>query len=242
MSHTVHRLHLASVKLLGRFNPPTYLDTRIDVYAYLVVNGSDVVLIDTGVGEDNEYIDRTFEPRRTPIAEELARFGLVTTDVNFLVNSHLHFDHCGNNQLFPSAEIFVQSRELSIASTPRYTVTEWFDYDGARMNAVSGEVEITPGIKLLPSPGHTPGHQSVLVETVDGNILVAAQAAYTADEYQRGGDPAEQAHEGLEDQYLRSISKLKSVAADAVYFSHDRTAGMQHEAPKPRVGRTVSRE
>ena len=224
MSHSVHRLHLASVKLLGRFNPPTYLDSRVDVYAYLVIAGSDIVLIDTGVGEGNEYIERRFEPRRTPIAAELARFGLETSDVNLLVNSHLHFDHCGSNQLFPKAEIFVQSSELSIALTPRYTVIEWFDYDGARINALSGDKEISTGIRILSSAGHTPGHQSVLIETVNGNVLVAAQAAYTADEYQRGGDPAEQAHKGLEEQYLQSISQLKSVAAKEVYFSHDDVA------------------
>jgi glyoxylase-like metal-dependent hydrolase (beta-lactamase superfamily II) len=211
---------MARVNLAGQFNPPSYLDGRIDVYAYLVVTETDVLLIDTGVGEGNEYIERTFEPRRTPIAEELARFGVETADVNLLVNSHLHFDHCGNNRLFPGAEIFVQADELSAARTTRYTVTEWFDYEGARISPVSGDMEIREGIKLLSSPGHTPGHQSVLIETVSSNILIAAQAAFTADEYQRGGDAA-QAHEGLEAQYLRSISKLKSVAADGVYFSHD---------------------
>ena len=220
---------MASVNLQGQFNPPTYLDTRIDVYAYLVIMGSSVLLLDTGVGQGNEYIERTFRPRRTPIAEELARFGLETTDVNLLVNSHLHFDHCGNNQLFPNAEIFVQSNELLIAHTPNYTVGEWFDYEGARMNTVSGDKEISAGIRLLSSPGHTPGHQSVLVETVNGNVLIAAQAAYTADEYRRGGDPVDQAHKGLEEQYLQSISHLKSVAAEEVYFSHDVEAATLHE-------------
>ena len=220
MSRSVHRLHMASVNLAGQFNPPTYLDSRIQVYAYLVITESDVLLVDTGVGEGNEYIERTFEPRRTPIAEELARFGLETQDVNLLVNSHLHFDHCGNNRLFPGAEIFVQAKELSVARTTRYTVAEWFDYESASLNAVSGDMEIGEGIRLLSSPGHTPGHQSVLIESVSGNILVAAQAAFTADEYQRGGDVA-QAHEGLAAQYLRSISELRSVTADRVYFSHD---------------------
>jgi len=54
-----------------------------------------------------------------------------------------------------------------------------------------------------------------------GNILIAAQAAYTADEYQRGGDPEEQAHAGFADHYVRSISRLKSIAAKEVHFSHD---------------------
>lgn len=235
MSRSVHRLHMASVNLAGQFNPPTFLDTRIEVYAYLAITETDVLLIDTGIGEGNEYIERTFEPRRTPIAEELARFGLETADVNLLVNSHLHFDHCGNNRLFPGAEIFVQADELSVARTTRYTVAEWFDYEGARLNAVSGDMEISEGIKLLSSPGHTPGHQSVLIETASGNILVAAQAAFTADEYQRGGDAA-QAHEGLAAEYLRSVSKLKSVAADRVYFSHDdRTEFVEPDLePKPR--------
>ena len=219
MSHSVHRLHMASVN---------YLEIRIDVYAYLVIAKSDVLLIDTGVGEGNGYIERIYEPCRTPIADELARYGLLTTDVSLVVNSHLHFDHCGNNQLFPGAEIFVQADELSAARTPKYTVTEWFDYDGARLNSVSGDMEITAGVKLLSSPGHTPGHQSVLVETDGGNILVAAQAAYTAEEYQQGGDVT-QAHEGLEEQYLRTISQLKSVAAHEVYFSHDSTAAKLHE-------------
>lgn len=205
-----------------------YLENRIDVYAYLVVTTSEVLLIDTGVGEGNKYIERIYQPCRTPIADELARYGLVTKDVDLIINSHLHFDHCGNNHLFPSAEIFVQANELLAARTPRYTVREWFDYDGARLNTVSGDMEITAGVKLLATPGHTPGHQSVLVETDSGNTLVAAQAAYTAEEYRQGGDVA-QAHEGLEKQYLHTISRLKSVAAQEVYFSHDSTVAKLDE-------------
>jgi glyoxylase-like metal-dependent hydrolase (beta-lactamase superfamily II) len=215
---------MASVNLQGQFNPPSYLDTRIDVYAYLVLTGSDVLLIDTGVGEGNDHIESRFEPRRTPITEELERFGIAATDVTMVVNSHLHFDHCGNNRLFSNAEIFVQEKELEIARAIVYTVLKWFDYGGARLNPVSGDVQISTGITLLSTPGHTPGHQSVLVETTNGNVLIAAQAAFSADEYQRGGDAAEQAHEGLEEQYLQSISRLKSVSAETVYFSHDAEA------------------
>ena len=176
------------------------------------------------MGEGNAHIERTFEPRRTPLAAELARFELQTADVSMLVNSHLHFDHCGNNRLFPDAEIFVHANELSIASTPRYTVTGWFNYEGARITPVSEDTEISPGVTLIQSPGHTPGHQSILVETAGGRTLIAAQAAYTADEYRRGGDPAEQAHEGLNEQYVQSILRLKSLDAQRVYFSHDTAA------------------
>lgn len=221
MTSSIHRLRLASVKLQGKFNPPTYLDTRIDVYAYLVKSNADVLLIDTGIGEGNEYIERTFAPRRSSISRELARHGVEPEDVRWVVNSHLHFDHCGNNRQFPNAEIFVQEQELETARTTLHTVRDWFDYEEARLVSVSGDLEITSGVTLVSSPGHTPGHQSVLVETDDGNVLVAAQAAFTAAEFLRGGDPVEQAHEGFAEQYLLSISRLKSVVAKEVYFSHD---------------------
>ena len=180
-----------------------------------------MLLVDTGVGIGNDHIDDRFKPHRTPIAEELSKFEIKTTDVNLVVNSHLHFDHCGNNRLFPNAKIYVQEKELEIARTTRYTVQEWFDYEGAQLNAVSGDLEIGTGITLLSSPGHTPGHQSVLIETTGGSVLVAAQAAFTAHEYQHGGNPADQAHEGLQTQYLDALARLKSIPADEVYFSHD---------------------
>jgi glyoxylase-like metal-dependent hydrolase (beta-lactamase superfamily II) len=212
---------MARVNLPAQYNPPTYTDTRINVYAYLVVTDSDVILIDTGVGAGNKIIEDRFAPLLTPITEELARFDISLPEVSIIVNSHLHFDHCGNNAMFPDAEIYVQERELEIARNTRYTVTNWFDYNGARIKSIAGDMEISKGVKLLASPGHTPGHQSVFLESTERNILMAAQAAYTADEYLRGGDPVDQAHEGLGEVYVQSITRLKSLDAAQVYFSND---------------------
>ena len=221
MSHRVHRLHLARVKLSGKYNPPSYTDTRIDVFAYLVLSGHQVVLVDTGVGGGNEYIDQQFEPQRKSIIEALNEHNIAPANVDMIVNSHLHFDHCGSNHLFPNAQIFVQESELDIARATPYTVREWFDYDGARLNAVSGDAEIYDGIRTLFTPGHTPGHQSVLIESPGKKSLIAAQAAFTADEYVRGGDPKEQAHEGLEDSYLASLARIKMIEADEIFLSHE---------------------
>lgn len=66
-----------------------------------------------------------------------------------------------------------------------------------------------------------PGQQSVLVETTEGLVLIAAQAAWTAEEYLAGGDPGTQAHAGLDAQYLSSIELLKQLRAPRVLFSHD---------------------
>jgi N-acyl homoserine lactone hydrolase len=86
---------------------------------------------------------------------------------------------------------------------------------------VDGEKEIAGGVFVIPTPGHTPGHQSVRIATSSGQILVAAQAAFTADEYNRGGDPEVQAQEGLETSYLESIARLRSMRAHRIFFSHD---------------------
>ena len=221
MAHTVHRLHMARVNLPGQFNPPTYQDTETDVYGYLIIASPQIILIDTGVGEGNDIIESRFNPHRTHLDSELARYGLGLADVTSVINSHLHFDHCGNNNLFPKADILIQKHELEIARTTTHTVRDWFDYEGAQIVSVTGDMELQSGIQILSSPGHTPGHQSVLVETADGNVLVAAQAAFTAEEYQRGGNSADQAHDGFKEQYLRTISRLKSIEAEVVYFSHD---------------------
>jgi len=222
VSNSVHRLHVATVNLAGQFNPPEFVDTRIDVYAFLVTNNTRAILIDTGVGEGNAFIDSKFAPARKSLERELHGHGVSIEDVSIVVNNHLHFDHCGNNSLFPNAEVYIQSEEIAVARTPRYTVREWFDYEFARIVPVSSDVEICDGVKLISSPGHTPGHQSVLVQSKAGPILVAAQAAFSAAEYDAGGDPEAQAHELLEGRYQKSIAKLQAIVPATVLFSHDR--------------------
>ena len=78
--------------------------------------------------------------------------------VAVVVNTHLHFDHCGGNRLFPGVPIHVQRRELADARTEEdYTVREWVDFDGATYVEHDGEAEILPGVRLVPAPGHTRG-------------------------------------------------------------------------------------
>ena len=211
MKAAVHRLHLA-----------TYWaeDDRIEVYGYLVLLEDHVILIDTGIGDDSSKVEKLFHPRRRSISELLAKHEVHTTDVSTVINSHLHFDHCGNNKLFPDAEIFVQRSEIAAAHLPKYTIVDWFDYEGARLNEISGDAEILPGIRVIASPGHTPGHQSVLIEDSLRPTLIAAQAAYSATEYETGGDIS-QAFKGMELAYTETLARLKSLEASEVCFSHD---------------------
>ena len=103
-------------------------------------------------------------------------------DVVCVINTHLHFDHCGGNRLFPGVPIHVQR----IEKQDPYDPPEWVDFEGATYVEHDGEAEILPGIRLLPTPGHTNGHQSVLVDTSDGLVVIGGDVAYTFDELASG--------------------------------------------------------
>ena len=189
------------------------------IHGFAVFHERGVVLVDTGVGPDHALIEKRYRPRRVPLGAVLASRGAELGDVVAVVNSHLHFDHCGGNRLFPGIPIHVQRAEYEATRTPHYTVREWVDFPGACYELHDGAAEILPGISLVPSPGHTPGHQSVLVE--DG--LIVAQAAYTAREFEeaKAGVFEGLAGQWNADRYVTSLYELHSSCPSAAYFSHD---------------------
>ena len=131
------------------------------------------ILVDTGMIDSTPELDEDWHPTIYP--ERIPR------EVALVINTHLHFDHCGGNRLFSGIPIYVQRRELEAAREPDYTIREWVEFDGATYVELDGEAEIVPGVRVLPTPGHTPGHQSVLVDTedVDKVIQLISTAART---------------------------------------------------------------
>src|SRR4029453_8165531 len=134
------------------------------VFVWTIDHPEGRVLVDTGMIDSRPEFD---DMSPTPPPENIPR------DVACVINPHLHFDHCGGNRLFPGVPIHVQARELADArSLEDYTIREWVDFDGATYVEHEGEVAVLPGIRLLPAPGHTDGHQVVVVETGAGtNVL-----------------------------------------------------------------------
>jgi len=93
------------------------------------------------------------------------------------------FDHCGGNRLLPGRAIHVQARELADArALDDYTIREWVDFDGATLCEHESEVELLPGIRLLPAPGHTDGHQVVVRRDRPGTNVLEATWAYGSGE------------------------------------------------------------
>ncbi|MEO7060713.1 MAG: N-acyl homoserine lactonase family protein [Lapillicoccus sp.] len=136
------------------------------------------LLFDTGMGSDDE-VDAHYRPQRQPLREALAAHGIRLDEVTHVTNCHLHFDHCGGNPLLPGRPVFVQRRELEAARTiVDYTLPRLVEDD--HHVVLDGEAQILPGLHLIPTPGHTDGHQSLVVEQTNGSIVVAGQSHDTA--------------------------------------------------------------
>jgi Zn-dependent hydrolases, including glyoxylases len=158
---------------------------------YLVaLSDSGFLLFDTGMGSDLD-VDRRYRPTRRPLVEALRRSDVTMDDVRLVVNCHLHFDHCGGNPELAGRPMFVQAAELESAHvTPDYTLPELIDFPGAKYETLDGETEIAPGVLVLPTPGHTHGHQSLAICCEDRTVVLAGQshdtsAAFSADELAR---------------------------------------------------------
>ena len=192
------------------------------VMAYVVRHRNGLLLFDTGFGFGNAELDAYYQPRARRLPDVLAEVGIAIGDIDAVVNCHLHVDHAGQNGLFPGVPIFVQPAEWEVAHTTDHTILEWIHFEGARYEHVAGDHEPFSGIRVVATPGHTPGHQSLVVETAEGTVL-AGQAIYTAGEW--SGDPdAREGRSRAPDQaaYDRSIERLRALHPAQVFFGHDR--------------------
>ncbi len=192
------------------------------VNAFLLTHPQGPVLVDTGLGDPHPVIDRLYRPQRRRLVDVLSALGIRLTDIQALVNTHLHFDHCGDNGLFPGKPIYVQATEYEDAGHGGYTLPERVRFPGADYRLAHGERQILSRISLVPTPGHTRGHESVLFETEEGRCVIAGQAAETAAEF------ALAAHGiAAKDE---SLQRLLDLYPSVVFFSHD-SAAWRPETP-----------
>ncbi len=185
-------------------------------YAYAIVSDGGTVLYDTGIGFGNDWVDRTFRHDTRDVRVALQEKGIAPTAVARIVHSHLHFDHCGQDRSFPGVPIVVQQPEKEAAARPGYTVGEWVDFLGARYELVQGDHDLGAGLRILFTPGHTVGHQSLAVETPEGLVVLAGHAIFSAAEYRGEAPPAETSAEGRS-----SADRLRALHPARMYFSHD---------------------
>jgi N-acyl homoserine lactone hydrolase len=120
-------------------------DARMPVYVHVIDHPDARVLVDTGLTELHPAV-ADLDPRIRPLSTQ--DLDLATVDI--VVNTHLHFDHCGGNHLFAGKPIYVQRQELDDArNLTDYTIREWVDPPGVRYVPVEGEHELLPGLVWL---------------------------------------------------------------------------------------------
>ncbi len=163
---------------------------ELPMWIVAATDGEHKVVIDTGIDELEPIVNGP-EPfahqkpeEKTLVALKRA-MGWDAADVDAVINTHLHFDHCGCNQYFKNATLYVQRTEWIAAHNPvRGTAHLYYEpYFSKKVISyfqwkfLDGETEIYPGLIVIPTPGHTYGHQSVLLNTEQGTLCVAGDIA-----------------------------------------------------------------
>jgi len=213
MSLAVTRLQLATLRGID--------GNRWPVHGFLVTYPGGAALVDTGVGGPQEWLD-DWRVVNKSVADALDEHGLTPGDIGMVINTHLHFDHCGQNSVFKHAAFHVQRTELDRARRESPELAGWFDFMNARFELLDGDTEILPGLSVLATPGHTSGHQSVLVRSADGlaDVLIG-DAAYQPRQYlnpESDDLPEGQARDLA--AWRDSVGRVKAVAPDRVHFCH----------------------
>jgi N-acyl homoserine lactone hydrolase len=190
---------------------------------YVVDHPAGRLLFDTGMGSHPD-VDAHYRPRRVDLAQALAAAGATIADLRLAANSHLHFDHCGGNPELGQLPVFIQAAELTTArQTQDYTLPELIDR--SRFEQLTGQAEVLPGVTLMPTPGHTAGHQSLVVHRADGVVIIAGQSHDTATQY-AADQLSWHAHRDGHGQPLPDvpawIDTLQQLDPRIVYFAHDR--------------------
>lgn len=157
------------------------------------------------------------------LVARLAALAVGPDDISVVVNSHLHFDHAGNNGAFPRATFVVQAEHLAYArGRPEFPGVYW-DIPELTYLPVVGRSRIARGVEVVPTPGHAPGHQSLVVDLPQtGRVVLAGDAAFTRENLERAEiaapDPVSAG---------RSLAEIRSLVGDdltRVFTSHDAAA------------------
>jgi glyoxylase-like metal-dependent hydrolase (beta-lactamase superfamily II) len=178
----------------------------VPVPSYLIVHPKGRALFDTGLHENlstdpvahlGERVAGAFRFHLNGddrIDVRLAAVNVVADRIDFVINSHLHYDHCGGNRRLSNAEIVLQRRELAHARDVKndqgYALADWDT--GQPVRAIDGEHDLfgDGSVVCFPTYGHTPGHQSLRVRTEKGGELVlCGDACYLKESLDRMHTP-----------------------------------------------------
>ena len=227
--HTLYLLHCGRLFGSGgsdgpwQVPVPCYLIESQSGTRYLVDTGNPQALIRATSCQHWFNAECEINPEDDPVAR-LAELGISPGEVDAIITTHLDFDHAGRYDAFASfaPDVWIQRAHLAAAlSNPeRYDPKLW-NLPGLRWRTVDGDFEIEPGLRVLRTDGHATGHQSLLIETDTGWVILAADAIDGPEFLEEGVLPY---YYDDADASARSIDRLLAVSAEydaPIIFGHD---------------------
>jgi N-acyl homoserine lactone hydrolase len=191
------------------------------------IEGSDKkIVVDTGGGDPAKAIPRAAPYKREEdqsLEKALRKIGVRCDEVDIVVVTHLHWDHCGENDLFPNAKILIQRKELESAQSPFPITAEGYIrrmVDEIPYTVISGDKKISKGVKIIFMPGHTYGFQGVLVEAETRRILIAGDAISFFKNLEQDPPLISGFYVDLK-SYYKSLEKMAGLKADLILPGHD---------------------
>lgn len=206
---------------------------HLPIYVFYLSGGDKHILVDTGLedfivpnGVEEKYGFKVME-----FEEALESVGITPEQVDLVIQTHLHNDHMENTYKCVNAEVVVQKAELEFARHPHPIDHRYFPelLEGLNLRVVEGDVDIEPGIKLLFTPGHTPGGQSVIVDTTAGKAAITGFCSNDKN-FPPGGPVVASGVHINAIEALESAQRLRD-AADLVLPCHDLSLGAKGHIP-----------
>lgn len=191
------------------------------------------ILIDTGVSDPRQIAALECQYAGTPetnAVRQLKKLGVDPASIDYVVITHLHWDHGGGIKLFPNAKVFVRREELKEAFVPavkgdmNYRRVD-FDDESIKWELLQNGVdhELVDGVTLLSVTGHTAGTQNVLVRTSEGPVIYASDSVYWYRNWNENRIP------GIcysVPEFMNSIAKMKAINGVTVIPGHEPTIDM----------------
>ena len=204
MSNDVHEIYALRYAHHDRhasenylFGDPHDINQPLAYFVWVIKGPSGTFLVDTG-------FDRTMAEKRgrqivRPVGESLQALGIAPDTIEDVIVTHLHYDHCGNHDLFPRARYHLQDDEVAYATGrcmchPMIRIP--FEEEDVvamvrkvfanRVRFHDGDSQVAPGITLHRIGGHSKGLQSVRVKTQRGHVMLASDASHLYAHFQEG--------------------------------------------------------
>lgn len=221
---TPQRLYL--MQIAARSAPEATWPVPYPCYLVQMSDGKNI-LIDTGFPKD--LPPRPGLQLRKNVVEQLALLDLQPDGIDILICTHFDLDHCGHHEDFPNAELVVQHEHYDVAhgGHQRFAASRLhWDLPASRYLFVDGDTTLLPGLELIETGGHVPGHQSVIVRLPEtGPVLLTIDAVVNQDSFKPDRQASPMDLDG--EKAIASTRKLLNLAereqVALVVFGHDGT-------------------